>query len=193
MLPGDGQVSIPARPSAFAEPVNQRSDPMVDYEVGGVSLFDPNQGLQVKLWTLRSDGHAVTVEAEGAPAVVLFTRSGTITRVGLAFDQAMNPHVAFVEDGLVWLWWRDTLANAMVFTSFPGARSPCLSLDEKRSEELSKSDVLFSYLRADALCVRQQRDRYAIEEVKATGVTLDLISTGRSVGGRFQWMLQTPE
>lgn len=192
MLPGDGQVSVPAHPSAFAEAVNQRSTPLIDYEVGGVALFDPNQGLQVKLWTLRSDGHAVTVEAEGVPAVVLFTRTGTITRVGLAFDQAMNPHVTFVEDGLVWLWWRDTIANAMVFTSFPGARSPCLGLDEKRASEMSNGDVLLSYLRDGSLCIRQQRDRFSVEQVKASGITLDLISVGRNVGGRYQWMFQTP-
>lgn len=191
MLPGDGQVSIPAHPSRFAETANQRDVPLVDYEMGGVDLYNPNFGLEVKLWTARCDGHAVMVEAEGTPAVPLFSRTGIISRIGVAFDQSMNPHIAFVEDGLVWLWWRDTIANEMVFTSFPGARSPCLSLDEKRASELGNSDILFSYLRADALCVRQQRDRFSIEEVKATGVTLDLISTGRNVGGRFQWMLQT--
>lgn len=191
MLPGDGQLSSTAYPSAFAEKVGKRSEPLIDYEVGGAALFDPNQGLQVKLWTLRSNGQAVTIEAEGVPPVVLFTRAGSITRVGLAFDQAMNPHVAFVEDGVVWLWWRDTIANAMVFSSFPGARSPCLGLDEKRASEMSNGDVLLSYLRDDTLCVRQQRDRYAVEEVKASGITLDLISVGRNVGGRYQWMFQT--
>lgn len=192
MLPGDGKLSSQSHPAPFAEPVNRRDEQLVDYEIGGVGLQNPNAGLQVKLWTLRSNGQQVTVEADDVPPALLFTRPGPITLVSLAFDQAMNPHVAFVEAGVAWLWWWDTIANAMTFTSFPGARSPRLGLDEKRPALLSAGDVVMAYMRDDSLCIRYQRERFADEHVLATGYSQELVSIGMNAAGRFQFMLQTP-
>ncbi|WP_427852920.1 hypothetical protein [Stenotrophomonas acidaminiphila] len=192
MLPGGVLSSIP-HPAPFAERVNLRSEPLVDYEMGGIGLQNPNAGLQVKLWTLRSNGQQVTVEADDVPPVLLFERLGPITLVSLAFDQAMNPHVAFVEDGIAWLWWWDTVANAMTFTAIDGARTPRLGLDEKRSALLSIGDVVLAYMNQDNLCVRYQRERFGTEHVMSAGVGQELVSVGASAAGRFQFMLTSPE
>lgn len=192
MLPGGVLSSIP-HPAPFAERVNQRAEPLVDYEMGGIGLQNPNAGLQVKLWTLRSNGQQVTVEADDVAPVLLFTRPGPITLVSLAFDQAMNPHVAFVEDGIAWLWWWDTVANAMTFTAIDGARTPRLGLDEKRSALLSIGDVVLAYMNQSNLCVRYQRERFGTEHVLADGIGQELVSVGSSTAGRFQFMLTSPE
>ena len=192
MFPGNGEFSGTPYPGRFQEPVNQRSEPLIDYEMGGVALQDPSVGLQEKLWTLRSDGHAVTVEAEGVAPVQLFARTGLVQRVSLAFDQQMVPHVAFVEDGVTWLWWWDNLAGAMTYTQIPGARSPCLGLDVKEAGDLASGDVTLAYMKGASVCIRKQRDRFAVEEVKGTASGMDLVSMGRNVGGRYQLMLQTP-
>lgn len=188
MLPG-GVLSTQPHPGPFAEPVNKRREPLIDYEMGGVALDDPGQGLRVKLWTLRCIGGAVSVESEGIEPVTLFTRSGSVTEVSFAFDQNMRPQVAFVEDDLAWLWWFDTLANDYRFTSYPGIVSPRLALDEKRPRLLAIGDVIFTYIKDGALCYRQQRDRYAVEYVLKTGLQagLRLVAVGRNVGGRLQW------
>ncbi|MPS36039.1 MAG: hypothetical protein E2593_12185 [Stenotrophomonas sp.] len=165
----------------------------MDYEMGGIGLQNPNAGMQVKLWTLRSNGQQVTVEANDVVPVLLFERPGPITLVSLAFDQAMNPHVAFVEDGIAWLWWWDTVANAMTFTAIDGARTPRLGLDEKRSALLSIGDVVLAYMNQSNLCVRYQRERFGTEHVLAEGIGQELVSVGSSTAGRFQFMLTSPE
>lgn len=189
MLPGNTLSTVP-HPAPFSEPVSKRSEPLIDFEIGGVGLQNPNAGLQVKLWTLRSDGHAVTVEAEDVPPVTLFTRPGTIELVSLAFDQSMNPHVAFVEDGVSWLWWWDTIANAMVFTSFPNMKTPRLGLDERREFNLANSDIVLGYLRGNDFCVRYQRERFAVENVLRVNAGSEVVACARNKGGRYQFRLR---
>lgn len=189
MIPG-GVLSIQPHQAAFSEKSNQRNIPLVDYERGGTALQNPNDGLSVKLWTLRcTNGHAVTVEADDVAPVLLFTRTGTIELVSLGFDQNMNPHVAFVEDGVAWLWWWDTLANAMAFMSIPEAITPRLGMDEKRAWNMSASDVTLCYIRRGRLCQRLQRERFATETILAAGPFDALAIIGRHVGDRFQYAM----
>lgn len=189
MIP-DGVLSSQPHQAAFSEKSNQRNVPLVDYERGGTALQNPNDGLSVKLWTLRcTDGHAVTVEADDVAPMVLFARPGTIELVSLAFDQNMNPHVAFVEDGVSWLWWWDTLANAMAFMTIPEAVTPRLGMDEKRSWNMSASDVMLCYIRKGRLCQRLQRERFATETILNAGPFDSLAIIGRQVGDRFQYAM----
>lgn len=188
MIP-DGVLSTFPVSSGFDEPVSRRTIPLVDYEMGGVAIGDANQGLMVKLWTLESNGEVVRIFADDVPAVDLFTRTG-ITQVALAFDQSMRPHVAFVQDGVTWLWWYDSAVGAMVFSAFVGASTPRLTLDEKRTPLLANSDVIFAYIRANNLYYRQQRDRFQNEYLLASAVNAQLVAIGMNRGYRLQFRLR---
>lgn len=188
MIP-DGVLSTFPVSSGFDEPVSRRTIPLVDYEMGGVAIGDANQGLMVKLWTLESNGEVVRIFADDVPAVDLFTRTG-ITQVALAFDQSMRPHVAFVQDGVTWLWWYDSAVGAMVFSAFVGASTPRLTLDEKRTPLLANSDVIFAYIRANNLYYRQQRDRFQNEYLLASSVNAQLVAIGMNRGYRLQFRLR---
>src|SRR5690606_35250660 len=99
MIP-DHELAPVAFVSGYSFPVKgpTPADFLQDWELGGVALNDPSQGLSVKVWhafaTHDHDTDVVTVwvEAPGVPATELFSGIG-ITEIALAFDQNMNPFV----------------------------------------------------------------------------------------------------
>ena len=56
-------------------------------------------------------------------------------------------------------------------TTVNGFRLVAQGSDDKRKVNQSSSDILLSYIRAGALYLRQQRDRYAIEYQLSTALT----------------------
>lgn len=152
----------------------------LDWELGGVGLNDPSEGLEVQVWQLylNSDTGQIYVSAPNTPSTLLFTAPGT-TDISLAFDQNMNPMVAFFQSGRARYWWYDTVAGAMVFTYLPtGTGVPKVTMDDKRLLQVSVSDVIMAYTRAGTLYFRMQRDRYLIEYTLATGVLGEVIQIG---------------
>ncbi|WP_313116417.1 hypothetical protein [Stenotrophomonas indicatrix] len=186
MIPPGGPSTTPI-PAANLERVNSTLQPLIDFEMGGVALNDASQGLRVKLWRARVDGDVVYVGPEVGNEQPAFIRPG-ITSVALAFDQNMQPAIAFVQAGLAWLWWYDSSVPGMVFTSFPGVINPRLTLDDKRPTQTSSSDVILGYLRAGSVYYRQQRDRYQIEYLfSASPPCGGLATLCMSTGGRLQF------
>jgi hypothetical protein len=134
-----------------------------DWEYGGIALNDTSQGLMYREWEFRYEGSTIiVVPSEGGNASVVVSDITGVTELAGTFDQNMNPVVAYVKSGVTKLyWWNASLATpAHVTTSFPGAYSPRLCLDDKRPSQVDSSDVLFFYLKDGKLYYRQQRDRY---------------------------------
>lgn len=203
MLPQDGQLSSKAQISGFAYPVKGPlpEDKLQDWELGGVALNDPSQGLMVKVWHLQatkraeSDDVDVIVSAPGVAPTLLFTAPG-ITEVALAFDQNMNPFVAYHQGDDAKIYWYDPTIPGMTHTTLPsGIRTMRCTMDERRSAFVADSDIVLSYIRAGNLCVRYQRDRYQTEYVLRAGVgaNCQLVSMARNRGNRLQWRLRNYE
>lgn len=184
------KISTTAVPSSFLDVAGGRESLLIDYEWGGTNLNDPDDGLMVKIWTLRYNRHTseLSVSAEGSPTTVLFSRPN-ITEVALAFDQNMNPFVAFVQAGVSKFWWYDPTLPGMRFEEslIATAITPRCSLDDKRSTQFGNSDILLCYVRAGNLYYRQQRDRYLTEYLLKTGVQA-LVDVGMNNKLRFQWL-----
>ncbi len=186
MIPSGGP-SNPAQPSEYLERVNSTLAPLVDYEMGGIALNNASFGLWVRLWRVRVDGDVVYLAPESGAEQPMFIRAG-ISEVALAFDQNMQPVIAFVQDGQAWLWWYDSSVPGMVFTLIAGAVNPRLTLDDKRPGQVANSDVILAYLRSGALYYRQQRDRYLTEYLFSSSPPCGgLASVCMSKGGRLQF------
>lgn len=164
-----------------------RTEPLVDYEMGGVALRDASQGLAVKLWTATYDG-ANVLASDGTTTSVLFPAAGVV-HLGLAFDQNMNPFVAYVDGSGAHYWWYDTVAQAQVFSDLPGAVTPCCTLDDHRELQSSSNDIILAYLKDGALRYRQQRDRYATEYLLETGTWPALEAVGINKTLRLQFRM----
>lgn len=193
MLPNNELAATP-HISGFQVPVKTLlpTDKLQDWEMGGVALNDPSAGLFVQVWkfTLEIDpstgDSTVSTEAPGAPKTLLFTGS-YITEIAGAFDQNMNPMVAYMESGTPKFWWWDPTAGAMVHTTLPtGSFDLRCSLDDKRRFNISESDVILSYVRGGSLYYRRQRDRYLIEYLLQDNVSR-LVCSAMNVEWCFQW------
>lgn len=165
-----------------------------DYELGGIALQDPSEGLMYQVWTVRLDINedtgmgSVYLSAPNTPDTLQFELLG-ITEVSLAFDQNMNPFIAFVQSGQARFWWYDPTVALQIFTDLPvGARSPKCCLDDKRplQTELGQSDILLCYINGTTLYLREQRDRYLTEYPLKTGVTQDIIRIAMTDVNRVQ-------
>ncbi|AXI01428.1 hypothetical protein [Aquirhabdus parva] len=162
MLP-NGVLSTTPITGSFIAPDNQPFSYTTDYEKGGIHLQDPSQGLDVQVWTAQVKLDGIYISAPNTPEVKIL--SGLrYTEVGLSFDQNMNPHISFVQNGNAGLLWYDSAAHANATMMIPDAINPRTCLDDKRSLSSSSSDVLLFYLKSDNhLYYRQQRDRFGIE------------------------------
>lgn len=199
MLP-DNTFSDTAHIAGFTFPVKTPApvDKLQDWELGGVGLNDPSQGLMVKVWHClleidRDTGvGSVYVEAPGWPKDFLFSGAG-ISEVAMAFDQNMNPFIAYMQGADAKIYWYDPTATAMVHTTLPaGSYDLRCSLDDKRQFNVGDSDIILSYIRAGTLYMRYQRDRYAVEYTLKTGIgsTANLVSMAMNAGSRMQWRLR---
>lgn len=179
-MPGDALSSAATPQASMLSPDNLVfRGALPDYESGGVGLDDGSEGLLVQDWTCDIDGNNIVVEDSHGHRTTVLTRPG-VTEASLAFDNNMRATLAYVQDGVVKLWWFDSVPGQMVDSSFPGAHSPRLSTDDKRPMHQSDNDVIFAYLRDGALYYRQQRDRYLVERQLYAGI--DPLFRLRNVG-----------
>lgn len=188
------ELATPSHIAGFAYPVKSTApeDDKQDWEMGGTALNNPSDGLLVQLWkfTLVVDEEttigSVYVEAPSVAATLLFADED-IAEIAGAFDQNMNPVVAYMQSGNPMLWWWDPTAGAMVHTALPGGCFDLrVALDDKRAFNVSDSDVILSYVRGGSLYYRYERERYATEHLLKADVS-GLISIGMNVVSCFQW------
>lgn len=149
---------------------------LIDYELGGIDLYDGSQGLQVQVWTLTlkviGTNTDYYISSPNTASTYLFSRSyGTWGR--LAFDQNMFPIISYVDINGAGYYWYDPIAHAYAFVTMDSTVSfPCVTMDDKRyaSTRLGTNDVILAYMNNNNLCYRQQRDRYGTEYVLLSNV-----------------------
>lgn len=195
----DHKLSSQVLPGRFLVPDNLANHALTDYELGGIALNDPSEGLQVQTWTawLQGDDVVVTAPSYGSdPPTVLFglTDVGAlaITEISLAFDQNMNPFIAYVKDGEAWFWWYDEGIPGTVHTQLPvGSVTPRCCMDDKRELMTASNDILLAYIEGNALKYREQRDRFLIAYTLQTDVDATIIRLGMSNVNRVQFLMRS--
>lgn len=162
-LPGESLSSVIVY-APFMKP-RERSlrDPLVVYERGGVSLQDPSQGMDVKDWKAFVTEEGIWLQSRQAETPVLFLEGEEINQVSLAFDTNMNPVIVYRQLEVVKMSWFDSTLTARVVTEYPQILVGAVTLDDKRGGMGALNDVLFIYIRDEAIFYRQQRDRFGIE------------------------------
>ena len=190
-LPGDA-LSATAAPSALLSPdILGRPSRVIDYERGGIALNDGTQGLDVQDWRARLVGNEIRVAPEPYDTETTLLTLAGITELSLAFDQNMNPAIAYLQLGQAKLYWYSTSLGAMTTTILDAdVRSPFVCMDDKRAAATSMgiNDVLLFYLRSNRLCYRQQRESYGTERTLAwfEGSSVTIKKAGMNNGLRMQ-------
>jgi len=189
MIPELSSTPVPA---SFVERVSVYNRTLLDYENGGPELGEQTDEVSYE-WEASSDGHSIWVSREGV-SPILVLESTNISHIALAFDQTMNPHVAYISNGVVSFYWFDTLLGDFTTMILPGTRSPQLCSDEKNPLLSSDRDIILAYIKDTDLCIRVQRERFQTEHVFATGIAEDsvLAAIGMNIGRRLQFQIVTP-
>jgi len=189
-LPGDALDPIGIAVDLLPPDDEGRPSLVEDYELGGIALNDPSQGLMVQDWRARLVGDDVRVGPEPYSSETTVITDTDITEVSLAFDQNMRPTIGYMADGVTKLYWYDTVPEEHVTTVFNAEdRSPFVTMDDKRAPAslINSNDVLFFYIRGTTLYYRQQRDRFQTERSLATvGADQRIVKCGMSRALRVQ-------
>tara|TARA_R110001592_G_scaffold111372_5_gene308450 strand:- start:3343 stop:3918 length:576 start_codon:yes stop_codon:yes gene_type:complete len=188
MIPGNSLTLIPV-PTSFSGARALTVTRTVDYEDGGIAIQDPSQGSNYQRWRGRLIGDDIILDAPEVEPFTVFSAPG-ITEFSFTFDQNMRPAIAYVQAGVAKLRWFDSAANAQVITTYPGAITPRVTLDDKRFTQTSSSDVILGYVRDGALYYRQQRDRYTVERLLDPGPHIGLVKIGFNVKLSLQFLME---
>lgn len=198
MIP-DGGLSTIAYFAPFAFPVRSPGEYLKDYELAGVALRDGTRGMQVKTWTVYvMQTSQVWMSAPGVAPILAFDRGVNIQEVAIAFDNNMNPFIAFREGvigtaGSSFIWWYDSTDSTQKFTALPaGIVNPRACVDEHRPSQTSVTDVVLAYIRGGSLYALYQRERYTVEHLLQSGLgsSAELISVSMNRAWRLQWRLR---
>ncbi len=187
--------------SAFQSPDNRAgASELIDYEYGGIALQDPSEGLLYQVWKGWWDGVDSTAyladdDGNGTPTAI-FTEPNVI-EFAFTFDQNMRWSIATRNSSNVLRHrWYDTAVEAYVITDYSGVSSVRLTLDDKRDTQVQfgAPDMILTYVRANQVRWRIQRDRF-LTEYTHPGFTVpaDIRIThfGMSKINRLQWRLGT--
>lgn len=199
MIP-DKQLSDEYVPGEMLSPDDAPRRPLHDYELGGVALQDPSQGLQVQYWHCYYDEplQAVYIEAPNLELPVLLFEQNDIVELSFCFDQNMRWSCVYKTiDGSAYFRWYDSqTADYVVTTLAAGTITPFLSLDDKRIFANATSDIILTYLRKHAtepqfntLYFRAQRDRFTIEYKLADKVKGSISNFGMANKLRMEWQI----
>ena len=176
----------------FLFPRDGAPSPVYDYELGGIGLNNTTQGLRYQAWkgVLKIGVNyigGVYLSAANYVETLHYSAMGVQT-VSLAFDQNMNPAIAYMQNGAAKLRWYDTTIPGYDIITLPAGTSfPRICLDDKRHEQTSTSDIIISYMRDGALYFREQRDRFLIEYTLRSGIVGELVMLGMNEKNRLQF------
>lgn len=195
MIPED-RLSTETVQGEFIFPSGLYATRTQDYELGGVALQDPSQGLQVQAWFCYLEDESIYIRpVESTSPTLLMTRAGVV-ELSVAFDQNMRWNLALLLDtGELEFHWYDTVVNEYVTSVYPNVVSVKATLDDKRPLQILQdtSDVILTYIRSNAsLYYRQQRDRYETEYllIEDCPVNYRISNFGMTTKQRLQWRFQ---
>jgi len=183
MIPNNAFTTQPIV-SAFLPPKDEPYQPLTSKSRGGVALNDASQGRDYQNWVVSYDGANILVAPQGGSTAFTLTVAGVLS-VSLAFDNNMNPVIAWMDAVGAKLYWFNNVS--FVTTPFP-ATSCRVTIDDVRDFYNADSDVIFAYTNAGTLYWRQQRDQYAIQ--RTVGTTTGLLQkVGLNQLNRLQFQL----
>lgn len=190
-LPGN-TLSTPAVPANLLMPDSVlQVNRTIDYERGGLAIGDSSQGIDYQTWRISLNGIDVQISPEHHDSEIVLFTALNVSEVALAFDQNMQPAVAYIANNQAKLYWYDSLVAAQVTTDLDSAiTSVALTMDDKRAfaTDINTNDILLVYIKDNQVFYRQQRERYTIERFLASidlGGT-QIVRCGMNVAGRLQ-------
>lgn len=161
-----------------------------DQHLGGVAIGDASQGLAFQTWTAFIQNGNIYAQAPNTTPQLILSGVNPVW-VALAFDQNARIFIAYsLAGGTSFYYWFDTTIPGYRTSQIPGLVPQVFaSLDDNRSAELTSSDIILSYVRANELYFRAQRDRFGIE-YNLGAAPARLVQAGMNRVNRYQFAFQ---
>ena len=198
-LPDGGGLASVYTVGPYAEsPDSRRWQELRDWEIGGIALNNPTQGLRVQEWTLEYYNEKLYLSAPSLEGRILLFEMSGVREISLTFDPNMSPFVAYMKEvgGDIqyesWYWWYDATVPGFVHIKLPDySYYPKCCIDDKRplAQSIQQQHIILSYMRNSSLYVRQQVDRFQSEELLWTGFRARLNKVGMNIYNELQWQL----
>jgi hypothetical protein len=184
MIPNNAFTTPTPIVSAFLPPKDEPYQPLTSKSRGGVALNDASLGRDYQNWVVSYNGSDILVAPQGGSTVFTLAVAGVLS-VSLAFDNNMNPVIAWMDSVGAKLYWY----NNTNFVTTPFSATSCrVTIDDVRDFYNANSDVIFAYTYGTNLYWRQQRDQYATEYT--VGSTTGLLQkVGLNELNRLQFQL----
>lgn len=174
-------------------PDNIPKRPTIDYELGGVALQDPSQGLSMQTWRCWFDrqASAVMVESPNTPPTKIFDQED-ITWLSFCFDQNMRWCAVYtIQDGSSYLRWYDSSLPGYAVTQMPnGVITPFLTLDDKRPSQNGFSDIILAYIENQSACIRVQRERFQVPHVWQEDIPKDWVIRNFGMSNKLRLQME---
>lgn len=187
MIPELPYLSDPTMVAPLKPPYNRLKLPLSDYARGGVALLDSSNGINVANWYIEVVDGVCLLSKEGESEVAIETLSEDVSWISLAFDQNMHYNLAYSIGKESYLLWYDAERQSYNTDHIGQVSTPFVRMDDVRDFMEGTNDVILSYIKGGALCVRMQRDRYKVEYVLAANAGTIITKCGMNMGLRFQW------
>lgn len=197
MLP-DNLLSSEILRDQFLFPDNIVGTALEDYEMGGIDIQDPSQGLRVQPWYgvwKVADSTAYLQANFDGPPIPLFSTPDVI-EFTFTFDQNMRWVAATLSStGVLSFRWYDASVPGYVTTTYSNITTAKLALDDKRPLQVlgDSSDIVLTYVDTSGnLYARIQRERYLTAHLLDTGApnNFRITNFGMNTKYRMQWRFQ---
>jgi hypothetical protein len=185
MIPGN-KVDTRTALTRIAYPNSLKEVGLEDMEIGGIGIEDASQGLQGYIWTAVANPASgdVTLQRNGLEPVTWHNIGAGSSDLALAFNQNMQPVIAWRSyEGEIFLRYFSVESNTYTTVSIGLGSFPRLTLDDKRPNMNTTSDVIFAYMIGSSLRYRQQRDAFLIERILVADVSPATVFRRMGMGG----------
>ena len=160
MLPNNQWASQPVVDDIIAPRDKAKVNPTTSSDNGPIAIQNTSKGLMAKIWTASYNSVTGTVKLQDGTS--LFT-DVNLKELSLTFTQNGIPFIAFRSGTRIKIWWYDPLLSNYTIKDVTAGDQPFCSLDGRRPEFSSISDVFIIYHRAGEIFYRLQRDRFDVE------------------------------
>lgn len=185
--------SDPSIVGLILAPDNMPKRPTIDYEMGGVGLQDPSQGLLYQQWRAwyEREEMAVYVESPNTTPTKIFEQD-RLTWLSFCFDQNMRWSAVYtLQDDTSYLRWYDSFAGDYATTPLAaGVITPFLSLDDKRAVMLPSSDIILAYIQNQNVYVRVQRERFQVAHLWAEDIPKDWVIRNFGMSNKLRLQME---
>ena len=180
---------------ALLAPDNVPKRAAIDYEMGGVALQDPSQGLRVQQWRAWFDPMAaapgVFIESATQPQLQIFEQND-IAWLSFCFDQNMRWSAVYTlnDDSSYLRWYNSLIGDYEILALDKGVISPFLTMDDKRATQMDKNDMILAYIQKQTVFVRVQRERFLIPHVWAEKIPKDCIIRNFGMSNKLRLQME---